>query len=290
MPGWVLTPPDWSNINYTITSTGTSPVTWVGEKKEEHMSTTVTTLDQLRLAKGEQIIVRQDGTADTETWTADGEGGFTNGEATLTMRAFDSAISNGNIFLPGRHHLGQTLTDEVFYYRVIDRVDGHWVFAKTDSTGKARHSSIVEHDLIGLSETTADRDPEGAFAMLARVREGEVAAERLAKVLETGQIPDDIAYMVSVEVKGNVGIQPTEAQARRLVGDNKVQILSVNSTDVAYTKTVTVTKNSRWGCACAQVVAEDLGGVPGEMTSWSVIDCAPVKTVKGAEPEGVTAA
>lgn len=276
-----------------ITTTGFYP--WLAgvEEKEEHMSINVTTTSQVdNLKTGDRIGVRQDGTEKVVMWVADGKGGLSNDGSTLPWRAFEGAITNGNVFIPGDYKVGETFTDGSWIFKVI-AVDGDgWVWGKTDVSGHAHSTGWTSGEPVGLRAFSVNRTQQQAFAVAEHLHAGDIALERLTKIMETGQVPDDVEYTVSVEVKGNVGVAPTEAQARSLVGDKKVQITGVGTTDVAYTKTVAVTKTSRWGCACAEVTAGDLDGeVPGEVTSWAVLDCAPKARAKAAaEKAPVTAA
>lgn len=248
------------------------------------MSIPVNYFDQLDgLEEGAKVIVRMvdDGSV-TVTWTATGDGSFTDGDAVIPSSGFTAAIERGNVYLPSDYQVGQYIIGlDGYYYRILGREDDQWVSAKTDNGGTVRATVLFKGEPMGTPEEIDDRYIGPACDMVEQLWRAETVQKRLDSILESGEIPADVTYRVSVEVKGSVGVQPSEAQVRRLIGDNHVKVTNVNTTDVAYTKTVVVAKNSRWGCACDQVTAEDLTGAPGEVTSWVVIECV--------DPEGKSA-
>lgn len=241
------------------------------------MSTPITYVEELDdLAAGSTIVVKMNDEGDqTVVWTKGEEGTFTDGETVIPPSAFTNAIGRGSVYRPGNHAIGDRITGvDGRYYKIIGQEGTVWVLAKTDDTGRAVNTSIERGEPLG---TTRAAHPalDGAWDLMERLYRAEREAEKLAYIMERGEVPDEVEYRVSVQIKGNVGIQPSEAQARRLIGDNQVTIASVNTTDVAYAKSVVVNKTSRWGCACDQVTAGDLEGkAPGEITSWVVAECA----------------
>lgn len=248
-------------------------------KKGNNMSTPVTTPEQLRALKpGDRIVVRQEG-GGTKTWTVNDDHGYARDGAVITESAFSGAINNGNVFLPGDYHVGQALVSGTQYMKIVGREGDDWVVVACDSRGSARSIEVTVGEPVGArvdGGMVGNAILEPAWTIGAKLRDAEINVARIQAMLDTGRVPDEVGYSVSVKVKGNVGIQPSNAQARRLVGDNKIAVLAVNSADVSFTKDVTITKPSRWGCACEQVTAEDLeGAVPGDITYWSVTRCTP---------------
>jgi hypothetical protein len=248
------------------------------KNKEKHMSKQVNNIDDINLAEGEVIIVRQADGGDEVRWTSDGRGSFTNDGASLEAEAFESAIFNGNVFFDTPHHVGEVLSDGTFYYKIMGKDGDDWVIAKTDSRGAARHTSIR----VGPVPVNLYPQPTGenqytlpAFNMAYEVHRSRLVAQRLDEILAAGEVPPEVAYQVKVKVRGTTQVRPTQAQAKRMVGAG-VKVARVGPTEVTYDKEITVAKTSRWGCACDQVTEADLDQATDQIETWSVTGCEAV--------------
>jgi len=272
----------WPNIWPTITYVpdwaivpGNQP------QNREAMSTPITTSEQLfDVRAGERVIVRQVGNDQSvKIWTALGGGMFrpSDEETEIPVSAFIQAITNGNVFLPGDHRVGEVFNRGRFYYKIVDQQGDQWVIAKVNGHA-ADISWYIGYPLdLGRREDLEGNDAlEKGFATALSLYQAEEVKARLERILETGRIPVDAEYKVTVEVTGNAAIQPSDAQAKRLVGDAGITILNVNTTDVSYFKIIEVTKTARWGCGCDLVCTDDLAdSYPGDLGSWRVLGCEP---------------
>lgn len=247
-------------------------------EKEKRMSKQITNLDEINLAAGEVIVVRQADSGEEVLWTSDGKGSFDNDGASLEAEAFESAIYNGNVFMQVPHHVGEVLSDGGYFYKIMAKEGEDWVMVKTDGRGVARSTQVI----VGHVPTNLYPEPAGenqytlpAFSMAYELHQARAVSDRLNRILESGEVPPEVPYEVKVQVRGTMQVQPSQAQAKRMVGDAQVKVARVGATDVTYDKEVTVTKTSRWGCACDQVGTPDLAESAPGVETWKVLGCTP---------------
>lgn len=243
------------------------------------MSTQVGSVDELHLAKGQVVVVRQPDSDQQTTWVSDGKGNFTNGDATLVCEAFESAVMNSNVYIPAPHHIGEVLTDGAYYYRIMGRQDDAWVMVKTDSRGTARNTSVVVGPVpihLWVDQGAENQNTLPAFNVFYQAYRTDQAEQRLEAILAAGEVPPEVLYDVTVRVQGTKKVVPTAAQAKRMVGDAQMKVARVGPAEVVYDHEVSVPKPSRWGCACDQVNADDIREVTGgDLEGWEVVGCEP---------------
>lgn len=257
------------------------------------MSIQVTGLSQLtELPEGSKLVVRMGDSGDSVTWVKVADELFTDGsDAMITATGFSAAIDRGNVYLPGKHTIGEVLyTPDNYFVKIIAAADDGWVMVKTDGSGRGRHTTLTIGEPLGSLWDGAMGDIEPMFDWAEQAWRAEQIQARLDQILSSGVVPAETGYTVTVEVVGNVGILPTVADAKRLVGDDQITVTDVAGTDVAYTKTLHLHRTARWGCACDQVTEEDLADQPGDVTSWRVVGCTPVEGVSEVHKEVEAAA
>lgn len=229
------------------------------------MSEQVTYVERLLdLEAGAKVMCRmnEDGT-ETATWTAVGDGNFTDGDATIQAEGFRQAIDRGNVFLPGNHAIGDYIRDPDgrYFSKIVGRENGTWVVARTDGNGRLDTSMLVRGEPMGAKwDINGQPGALGPiFDMLERVWKGEQAAGLLTKLLDAGEVPPEVTYQVEVQANLNTTIQPShEDVAAMLPQEGEVEVTYTNPFEVEYKVTQTVTKTSRFGCACDQVSPDDV--------------------------------
>lgn len=215
-------------------------------------------------------------------------------EVLLPVSAFGSSIRQGYVYGPSNYKIGDIIGgSDGFWYKVLGREGEEYVCAKTDSSGAARRTERVVCDPEGTVDDTVNLDHiSPAFELIERIEALSAESARLETIISSGVVPEEVEYLVTVEVAGEVEIRPSATAAKRLVGDPGISVTSVGRPKVKYTKTVAVPKSSRWGCACDLVSEADLAA-PGSVGSWMVVACAPREgesTVHASQAEEVAEA
>lgn len=208
------------------------------------------------LTEGEVILVKQIDSDEKIAWTSLGGGVFGFDGAQIPYMGFASAVHNGNVFAPQPPlKVGDFFATPSSYCLVMATEGGQFVVAHggtgSSYVDKFHYEVVAEAGAAWVprqkEDYTGTRQQIG-YNLMLRLYRAERDQARLAQVIESGEVPAEVEYAVQVEVTAG----------RREPGK---------------TEMVTVTKRSRWGCACDLVMDADIG--TKYMRSWRVVGCAP---------------
>jgi hypothetical protein len=227
--------------------------------------------------EGTVITVAQEN-GNSHTYTKNAEGRWqAEGLPAVRSSAFAAAIQRGQVGTDAGYAVGDWLLDENRnrYAKVIRQCHGKSTYVVLD---RNRVLIGIETEFTGVLRPHATNPMPATWNQAAdnyRVGAAQsLAQERLDQILDSGVIPEVTELTATVVVEGTHIVQPTDDQARMLLGD-EAEIRNAEQTRVDWSKEFQIDKESRWDCVCDQVTQADINAleVPGTVTKWTVTGC-----------------
>lgn len=218
-------------------------------------------------------LARDDGDDVTYTKGDDGLWVPEAGEA-LSSVALGPAADRQRVFRTEPIEVGDWIHNNTGYYRLLRVCHGRETYAWCTN---GRFRELVT-EVRGQLRKHADNPMPPEWQRAADTASGVLVADqtdaRLAQILSSGVIPDEVERQVTVRVEGVNWVQPTDEQAKVMLGD-EAEIVSVETTPVGWAKVFSITKTSRWDCVCDEVTQADVDALktPGQVTRWVVLGC-----------------